>query len=71
VLRNRYFPTPAESLLKSTQRAVDSNSSATRFGELIGKHGRHDWLEPLIEQLGPYVQFQLNDMANMLEVFSK
>lgn len=26
---------------------------------------------PLVDQFGPYVQLQLNDMANMLEVFAK
>ncbi len=53
------------------QRAVDSRGSASKFGELIDKHGRNDWLEPLMGHLGPYVQLQLGDMANMLEVFSK
>lgn len=53
------------------QRALDSRGNASRWGELIDKHGSHDWLEPLIEQMGPYVQLQLGDMANMLEVFSK
>ncbi len=71
MLKNRYFPNSAESLRESMRRAVDSSSSASRFGELIDKHGRHDWLEPLMEDLGPYVQLQLGDMANMLEVFSK
>lgn len=71
MLKNRYFPTSAESVRESMQRALDSSRSASKFGELIDKHGRHDWLEPLMEQLGPHVQLQLGDMANMLEVFSK
>ena len=53
------------------QKALDSRNTASRFGELIDKHGRNDWLEPLVENMGPFIQLQLGDMANMLEVFSK
>ena len=53
------------------QRALDSQSTASRFGELVDKHGREDWLEPLMEDLGPFIQLQLGDIANMLEVFDK
>ena len=53
------------------QRALDSRNTATRLSELIDKHGRNDWLEPLMENLGPFAQLQLGDMANMLEVFEK
>ena len=69
VLRNRFFPTSVQSLRESTDRARDREMASTRFGELIGKHGRDDWLEPLIDELGPYIQLQLGDVANMLEVF--
>lgn len=71
VLKNRYAPSSVESLRESMRKAVDSRSTASRFGELIDKHGRNDWLEPVIDRLGPYVQLQLGDMANMLEIFSK
>lgn len=53
------------------RKAVDSRGTASRFGELIDKYGRNDWLEPVIDHLGRYIQLQLGDMANMLEVFSK
>lgn len=52
------------------QRAHDRNQSAYRFGELIDKHGNDGWLEPLIKDTGPYIQLQLGDIANMLEVFA-
>ena len=71
VLKNRFAPTSVESLRESMQRALDSRNTATRFSELIDKHGRNDWLEPLMESLGPFAQLQLGDMANMLEVFEK
>ena len=56
---------------QSMQRALDSRENVYKFGELIDKHGPKNWLEPLKEDLGPYIQLQLGDMANMLEVFSK
>ena len=71
VLRNRFAPTSVESLRESMQRALNSRNTASRFSELIDKHGRNDWLEPLMENLGPFIQLQLGDMANMLEVFEK
>ena len=53
------------------QKAVDSRQRASKFGELVDKHGRQDWLEPVVDHLGPQIQLQLGDIANMLEVFSK
>lgn len=70
VLKNRFFPSSVESIRSSIQRAQDSRSNAYKFSELIDKHGRSNWLEPLIADLGPYIQLQLGDLANMLEVFS-
>ena len=70
VLRNRFYPSSIESLRSSMQRAQDSKSTAHKFSELIDKHGGSDWMDPLLADLGPYVQLQLGDIANMLEVFS-
>ena len=53
------------------QRAHDRNQSAYRFGELIDKHGNENWLEPLMQGMGPHLQLQLGDIGNMLEVFVK
>lgn len=71
VAKNRYFPTSVESLRDSIRRASDREGVAYGLGELIDRHGREDWLEPLTEALGPYIQLQLGDIANMLEVFAK
>lgn len=68
VLRNRYYPTSVKSLEAAQRRAQDNNGKASKIGELIDKHGNEDWLEPLAKELGPYVQLQLNDIANLLEV---
>ncbi len=70
VTKNRFYPSSIESLRSSIQRAQDSRSTAYKFGELIDKHGRSNWMEPLLADLGPYIQLQLGDVANMLEVFS-
>lgn len=71
VIKNRFFPTSVGSLRESIQRTSDSQNSAYRFGEIIDKHGQDSWIEPLIDELGPYIQLQLGDIANMLEVFHK
>ena len=52
---------------RASSRAV----SSTRIGELIDKHGRDNWIEPFLDEVGPYLQLQLGDLANILEVFSK
>lgn len=70
VLKNRFYPSSVESLRSSMQRAQDSRSKAYRFSELIDKHGRNNWIEPLMADLGPFIQLQIGDIANMLEVFS-
>lgn len=71
VLRNRYFPTSVQSLRESNQRATAEEGTAYHLGELMHKHGREGWLEPLVEELGPYVQLEAGDLADLLEVFAK
>ena len=57
---NRYNPNTVESLQESQRRAFDSSASANMFSELIDKHGRNDWLDPVMDSLGPYIQLQLS-----------
>lgn len=71
MLKNRYFPRSVEQLRESVERSLDGKGTSFDFGELIDKHGRAHWLEPLIEDVGPFLQIQLSDVANMLEVFKK
>lgn len=35
----------------------------------MDKHGNKDWLGPFLEQIGPYLQVQIADLANLLEVY--
>lgn len=34
----------------------------------MDQHGSRDWLRPLLDQLGPFVQLQLSDLADLLEI---
>lgn len=68
VLRNRFYPNSVESLRSSMQRALDSRDNAHKFSELIDRHGSGNWLEPFLEEFGPVMQTQLNDLVEMLEV---
>ncbi|KAL8921570.1 MAG: hypothetical protein Q9172_003969 [Xanthocarpia lactea] len=70
-VKNRYFPSSVEALRASMHRAHDQRSKAYKLGELVDKYGQKHWLEPLLDELGPFVQLQLYDMANMLEVLEK
>ncbi|KAL9605550.1 MAG: hypothetical protein Q9179_001253 [Wetmoreana sp. 5 TL-2023] len=70
VVRKRWFPSSVESLRESMRRTHDQKRSAYNFGELVDKHGRNHWLVPLLNDLGPFIQVQTNDIANMLEVFA-
>ena len=71
VLSNRFYPTSVHSLRQSLRRTIEREGVAAEIGELIEKHGPENWLEPLLEELGPQAQLQLGDIANMLEVFQK
>lgn len=71
VLANRYFPSSVAALRESERRAKEREGTAFQLGELMHKHGQEGWIEPLVEEVGPYVQVQVGDMADMLEVFTK
>ena len=71
VIKNRYASSSVEALRTSMRRVNDQRSDVYKLGELMDKHGKKHWLEPLLDELGPFVQLQLNDMADMLEVFAK
>ncbi|MCJ1437229.1 hypothetical protein MMC27_006615 [Xylographa pallens] len=70
VLKNRFYPSSVEDLKASVRRSKGLEGTALQFGELVEKHGRENWIEPLVDELGPYLQLQLNDLANALEVLA-
>ncbi|MCJ1401827.1 hypothetical protein MMC11_005044 [Xylographa trunciseda] len=70
VMKNRFYPSSVEDLQASVRRSKGLEGTAHKFGELVEKHGRENWIEPLVDELGPYLQLQLNDLANVLEVLA-
>ena len=69
-IRNRFYPSSIESIRESMQRSHHREASAKAWGELIEKHGKTEWVEPLLEQIGPIIQMQLGDLANFIEVLT-
>ncbi|RAL62368.1 hypothetical protein DID88_004934 [Monilinia fructigena] len=67
--KNYYYPSSVATLREEFSRNIDRGATALKAGELMGKHGNKDWLGPLLDQLGPYLQVQIADLANLLEVY--
>lgn len=36
--------------------------------EFVVRHGKDKWLDPLLEEFGPWIQLQLGDSAHFLEM---
>ena len=70
VLDNKYNRKNVDNLRDSYNRALGDNESIFRFNELIKKHGSSDWIDPLLEEVGPLLQMQLSDLADFLEVLT-
>jgi hypothetical protein len=70
-LDNYFNPTTVEELRESIERSIDRGTAALKVGELMDKHGNEDWLEPFMNEIGPHLQVQINDLANLLEVVYK
>ena len=68
VVRNRYFPTTATELRWSHERALDEDKHVLNLSELMNRHGGEDWLDPLLDDLGPLLQQQMGDLADWLEI---
>ncbi|KAF2841186.1 hypothetical protein M501DRAFT_949417 [Patellaria atrata CBS 101060] len=58
-VKNRYRKGSLEALRESYERTVDRGTKAYKFSELISKHGQGDWLDPLVEQIGPSIELQV------------
>ncbi|EXJ94014.1 hypothetical protein A1O1_02407 [Capronia coronata CBS 617.96] len=66
-IRNRLRPSTVQGIRESVARSIDRGTRVQAWGELIQRHGKDDWLEPLLDELGPMIQLQLGDLANLLE----
>jgi hypothetical protein len=67
---NYYYPRPLQELRAEIERTLDRGATAIKIGELMDRHGSDDWLGPLLDELGPYIQVQITDLASFLEVCS-
>lgn len=67
-IMNYYYPTSVEELRNGIRRSIDRGATALKIGEMIDQHGSKEWLEPLLDEIGPYLQVQLVDIANFFEV---
>lgn len=67
VIHNRYSNRSVRSLRESHERAMDEGATAFKISELIHRHGSGQWLGPLVDEIGPRAQLQLNDLADHLE----
>jgi hypothetical protein len=45
--------------------------TALSLAEFIEKKGDEQWLDPLIEEIGPWLLIQLSDLANLMEILRK
>jgi len=59
-----YYPTSLEELRNGTERTIDRGATAFKVDELMDTLGSGDWLSPLMDELGPFIQVQVEDLAN-------
>ena len=67
-LSNRFGEHSVQTVRETVDRAVDRETRVQAWGDLIQRHGQHDWLEPFLDQIGPIIQLQLGDLADLLEM---
>ena len=70
VMRQRFFPSTVKRLEASIKRTQSKEGRAFGIAEFIDRHGRDDWLDPLLDALGPYIQLQVGDLADLLEMLA-
>ncbi|KUJ18508.1 uncharacterized protein LY89DRAFT_582089 [Mollisia scopiformis] len=66
-IMNYYYPRSLEALRQGITRSLDRGATAFKVGELMDKHGSDDWLGPLMEELGAFIQVQIADLASFFE----
>lgn len=54
--------------LRESQERIDSGGRPYKISELVGRHGGEDWVDPLLDELGPLIQRQLSDVADYCEI---
>jgi hypothetical protein len=69
IARRQLEPERMRLLQESYDRVSDEDATPNTFGEMISRHGSSDWLEPMLEHVGPIIQPQFKDLADWMEVF--
>ncbi|KAI4180440.1 MAG: hypothetical protein LQ348_005199 [Seirophora lacunosa] len=69
VLQRRLYPPTAEDIREDIIRSEDAERTALNLTQLIEQHGAHGWVEALRQDLGPWFLLQLEDIANVLEIW--
>ncbi|KAL9052283.1 MAG: hypothetical protein Q9162_005485 [Coniocarpon cinnabarinum] len=67
VVTNRTGSHTRRWMQESHERARLAHERASMLSELVLRHGKEDWLEPLLDEFGPWIQLQVSDMADFLE----
>ncbi|KAJ9644241.1 hypothetical protein H2204_001592 [Knufia peltigerae] len=67
-IKNKFQPSSVQTVRANVSRALDREARVQAWGDLIQRHGKHDWLEPFLDEIGPMIQRQLGDFADLLEI---
>ena len=71
ILHRRIHAPTIDDLREDIKRTEDLESTALTLSEFIEKKGDQNWVDPLIEDLGPWLMVQLADLANLMETSRK
>lgn len=66
-IRNKFSPTTVQSIRERVRRSTERSAKVRAWGELVQKHGGSDWVEPLLDGIGPHLQMQVGDLCMFLE----
>ena len=66
-ISNKIYNTTVERTRQRIARSRDQEATVREWAELIQKHGGNDWIEPLLDGIGPHLQLQLTDLTTFLE----
>ncbi|KAF2100170.1 hypothetical protein NA57DRAFT_54269 [Rhizodiscina lignyota] len=69
IIYHKRGPGRRAALQQSHDRAGDEDATTHTLGEMISRHGSANWLDPMLEAVGPVIQPHLTNLADWMEVF--
>lgn len=66
-IRNKFDPNTVQSVRDRVRRSTEASAKVRAWGELVQRHGGSDWVEPLLDGIGPHLQMQLGDLSIFFE----